>query len=103
MDQLAVLANSDMSWFNFLAILKNRRCELNVLGLPDSRRFAGIDQRFGDFVDASTVVVLAVKSITVKNLHFVSALQINPAVATALAFGFGHVRHPKFDMQMDWL
>src|SRR5262245_65265677 len=74
------MEDRDSTRFGLFTILEDRGMELDVVALPDSRGLARIDQRLGHAVDAATVVVLAVESIAIENLHFISALHVHTAV-----------------------
>ena len=78
-----------------------RGVELDVVALPDGRGLAGVHQRLGDAVDAAAVVVLAVQAVAVEHLHLVPALDVDAAVAAALAARLRHVRHAELDVQLE--
>ena len=96
------MINGHRAGGSLLAVLANRRREFDVVTLPDGRGLARIDQRGGDAVDGRAIVVLALQAIAVENLHFVASLDIDAAVAPALALGLWHVGHAKFDVQLEF-
>src|SRR5262249_34226810 len=98
-DLHTVVPDRDVRWFSFLLTVELWGTEINVVTLPDRRRFTGIDKRCGDFVDAAAIIVLTVQSVTVQDLHFIAALHIDTTIPACLALGFRHKWHPKLDVQ----
>src|SRR5262249_38359229 len=54
-----IVIHSHASRFGLLAVLAFGRMELDVVALPDRRRFAGVHQRSGYAVNSATVILLA--------------------------------------------
>src|SRR5262249_45224115 len=98
----AVVENRHAARLDLLAVLARRGGELDVVTLPDGRRLAGVDEWGGDAVDGAAVVVLALEAIAIEHLDFVAALDVDAAVAAALAGLLGHVGHPELDVQPEF-
>src|SRR6266446_1144865 len=75
--------------------------ELDVVALPDRRRLAGVHLGSGHFINGAAIVVLAFQTVAVQDLHFISSLHINAAIAPGLSLGFGHVRNSEFYVQLE--
>src|SRR5260370_15133143 len=75
--------------------------KLDVVALPDSGRLAGVHLGGRNFVDGAAIILFAFETIAIQNLHFVTALHIDSAVAASLALGLGHIRNPKFHVQFE--
>ena len=77
MDFDAIVENRRFSGSNFFtSFIKLGSYIINIVSLPNKWRKTGVNARFELGVDATTLVVFAFKTKTVKDLHFVAVLQI---------------------------
>src|SRR5579885_1272861 len=97
----AVLVDRDASRFHLLAVLANRGSELNVIALPHRRRLADILERSGHLVDRAAIIVLALQSVAIENLHLVTALDVDAAIAAFLALLVRAIRHAELNVQLE--
>src|SRR5262252_8659707 len=80
MDLHAIEDDADDPWLRWLAVLADRRPEVDVVALPDGRRLARVDRWFGDAVDATAIALAELvggDAVTVEHLHLVAALEID--------------------------
>ena len=84
-DQHAVVTGGQPGVGRFLAgLVVSCRDEIDVVGLPLQRWQAHVQVRILDLVNPAALVVLAGQPERVKDLHLVSALHVDAAVAAAL-------------------
>src|SRR6266567_841146 len=102
LDQNAVVQDGDGRRLQKLACaIEPWRMIDDVISLPFARPAAGVDQRRLLLIDRCrlpVVVGLVIKGI--EHLNLVTLLQINPAVATALALAFDLCRRRPFHVQL---
>src|ERR1700757_4538896 len=75
--------------------------KLDIVTLPNGRRFAGIHFGSGGFIDSAAIILFTFEAIAVQNLHLIAALHVNTAVAASLALGLGHIGDAKLDVQLE--
>src|SRR5579859_3394696 len=74
----------------------------NVIGLPLARFAAGVDQRGGDTVKSSGLAVgIGFVLIGIQHLNLIPALQVNAAIASALALTFDFTRRSPLNLQLN--
>src|SRR5581483_4181388 len=95
----AVVVDGDDARLFLLAAFAHGSLEFDVVALPDRGGLAGIDERGGHAVDAAAIVVLALETVAVEDLHLVAALDVDAAVTAALPARLGHVGDAKLDVQ----
>jgi hypothetical protein len=76
------------------------RMKRDVVGLPLPGGSAHIGEGGTYFVYPATLIVFSLEAVTVENLDFVSALEIDTAVPSRLPSRLGHERRPEFKVQL---
>src|SRR5215467_8650258 len=73
----------------------------NVVGLPLARLAAGVDQRSCNTIEGTCLpICVGLVLIGIKNLDFITTLQVNAAVPSPLSFTFDFTWGSPFDMQL---
>src|SRR5215813_4801459 len=73
----------------------------DVVGLPGPWFTADIHQRRVLFVNsAGLAVIISLVLVGIEHLHFVTPLEVDPAIAPALAIPFDLFRRRPFDMEL---
>ena len=100
MDDHAVVLDRHACVFGLIALLViSSGSEVDVVRLPREWRKAHVDRRSRDRVDPSAFVVLAFQAKRIEYLAFVAALDVDAAVAAALAACGRHERRAELDVQ----
>lgn len=77
------------------------RREPNVIRLPRQRWKTHVDVRALLAIESAALVLDPLQSERIEDLNFVSALDVDSAVAATLATGGWHVRSSKFGVQLE--
>ena len=100
LDGDAVVFDGDAGVGVFLAVgIPFGGGEVDVVGLPSEGREAEVLAWGGDFVEATAFVVFAIEPEAIEHLNFVTALEVNAAVATGLAASLGHEGQSELDVK----
>src|SRR5205823_5084013 len=75
--------------------------KLDIVALPYRRRLASVYLGSGHLINGAAIVVLTFQAVAVQDLHFISSLDINAAVALGLTFRSRHVGNSEFDVQLE--
>ncbi len=84
-DHHAIVLKRHAGVLHLLAVNAHGIGKLHIVGLPLERRKAHVHDRIGLGVDAAALVVFALKSKRIKNLHLVMIHLVKTTVAAALS------------------
>src|SRR5690349_20616513 len=84
-----------------LAICTWGGVEFNVEALPPAGSPAGVDPGRVHAKDGAAIELRGVQAITIQDLDFITALEVNTSVASGLPVGVGHQGHQELSVQVE--